>query len=86
MAKIIGIDLGTTNSVVAVMEGGEPTVIASAEGGRTVPSVVAFTKTGERLQTVLVWPAATPDRVNVVITNDLPDPKIQAAVDAFGGR
>ena len=49
MAKIIGIDLGTTNSVVAVMEGGEPTVIASAEGGRTVPSVVAFTKTGERL-------------------------------------
>jgi molecular chaperone DnaK len=49
MAKIIGIDLGTTNSVVAVMEGGEPTVIASAEGGRTIPSVVAFTKTGERL-------------------------------------
>ena len=49
MGKIIGIDLGTTNSVVAVMEGGEPKVIASAEGGRTVPSVVAFTKTGERL-------------------------------------
>jgi molecular chaperone DnaK len=49
MSKIIGIDLGTTNSVVAVMEGGEPTVIASAEGGRTVPSVVAFTKGGERL-------------------------------------
>jgi len=49
MGKIIGIDLGTTNSVVAVMEGGEPTVIPSAEGGRTVPSVVAFTKTGERL-------------------------------------
>jgi molecular chaperone DnaK len=49
MAKTIGIDLGTTNSVVAVMEGGEPTVIPSAEGGRTVPSVVAFTKTGERL-------------------------------------
>ncbi|HEX7949822.1 MAG TPA: molecular chaperone DnaK [Candidatus Limnocylindrales bacterium] len=49
MGKIIGIDLGTTNSVVAVMEGGEPTVIASAEGGRTVPSVVAFTKTAERL-------------------------------------
>jgi molecular chaperone DnaK len=49
MGKIIGIDLGTTNSVVAVMEGGEPTVIASAEGGRTVPSVVAFSKTGERL-------------------------------------
>jgi molecular chaperone DnaK len=49
MGKIIGIDLGTTNSVVAVMEGGEPTVISSAEGGRTVPSVVAFTKSGERL-------------------------------------
>jgi molecular chaperone DnaK len=49
MGRIIGIDLGTTNSVVAAMEGGEPTVIPSAEGGRTVPSVVAFTKTGERL-------------------------------------
>ena len=49
MGRIIGIDLGTTNSVVAVMEGGEPTVIPSAEGGRTIPSVVAFTKTGDRL-------------------------------------
>ncbi len=49
MGKIIGIDLGTTNSVVAVMEGGEPVVIPSAEGGRTVPSVVAFSKAGERL-------------------------------------
>ncbi|CAN5721361.1 molecular chaperone DnaK [soil metagenome] len=49
MGRIIGIDLGTTNSVVAVMEGGEPTVIPSAEGGRTIPSVVAFTKSGERL-------------------------------------
>src|ERR1700690_167196 len=49
MSKIIGIDLGTTNSVVAVMEGGEPVVITNAEGGRLTPSVVGFTKTGERL-------------------------------------
>src|SRR3954462_15311121 len=47
--KVIGIDLGTTNSVVAVMEGGDPDVIPNAEGGRTTPSVVCFTKDGERL-------------------------------------
>ena len=49
MARAVGIDLGTTNSVVAVLEGGEPTVIANAEGGRTTPSVVAFAKNGEVL-------------------------------------
>jgi len=49
MSRILGIDLGTTNSCMAIMEGGEPVVIPNAEGARTTPSVVAFTKTGERL-------------------------------------
>ncbi|MDR2530424.1 MAG: Hsp70 family protein, partial [Oscillospiraceae bacterium] len=64
MAKIIGIDLGTTNSCVAVMEGGEPVVIANAEGNRTTPSVVSFSKTGERLigQVAKRQAVANPDR------------------------
>jgi molecular chaperone DnaK len=66
MGKIIGVDLGTTNSVVAVMEGGEPTVIPSAEGGRTVPSVVAFTKTGERLVGLLAKRQAVTNPHNTV--------------------
>jgi molecular chaperone DnaK len=66
MGKIIGIDLGTTNSVVAVMEGGEPTVIASAEGGRTVPSVVAFTKGGDRLVGQLAKRQAVTNPANTV--------------------
>src|ERR1041384_2582473 len=66
MGKIIGIDLGTTNSVVAVMEGGEPTVIPSAEGGRTVPSVVAFTKTGERRVGLLAKRQAVTNPANTV--------------------
>ncbi len=66
MGKIIGIDLGTTNSVVAVMEGGEPTVIASAEGGRTVPSVVGFSKTGERLVGALAKRQSVTNPANTV--------------------
>ncbi|MCU0506007.1 MAG: molecular chaperone DnaK [Chloroflexi bacterium] len=66
MGKVIGIDLGTTNSVVAVMEGGEPKVIASAEGGRTVPSVVGFTKTGERLVGQLAKRQAVTNPANTI--------------------
>lgn len=73
MAKIIGIDLGTTNSCVAVMEGGEPTVIANAEGARTTPSVVAFTKTGERLvgQVAKRQAITNPDRTIISIKRDM---------------
>jgi molecular chaperone DnaK len=66
MAKTVGIDLGTTNSVVAVMEGGEPVVIANAEGGRTTPSVVAFTRTGERLVGTLARRQAAVNPQNTV--------------------
>ena len=69
MAKIIGIDLGTTNSCVAVMEGGEPVVIANAEGARTTPSVVAFSKTGERMvgQVAKRQAVTNPDRTVISI-------------------
>ena len=73
MAKIIGIDLGTTNSCVAVMEGGEPVVIANAEGARTTPSVVAFTKTGERLvgQVAKRQAITNPDKTIISIKRDM---------------
>ena len=73
MAKIIGIDLGTTNSCVAVMEGGEPVVIANAEGARTTPSVVAFTKDGERLvgQVAKRQAITNPDRTIISIKRDM---------------
>ncbi len=69
MGKVIGIDLGTTNSVVAVMEGGEPTVITNAEGARTTPSVVAFSKSGERLvgQVAKRQAVTNPDRTVISV-------------------
>ena len=73
MSKIIGIDLGTTNSCVAVMEGGEPVVIPNAEGARTTPSVVAFAKNGERLvgQVAKRQAVANPDRTVISIKRDM---------------
>ena len=73
MSKIIGIDLGTTNSCVAVMEGGEPVVIANAEGARTTPSVVAFSKTGERMvgQVAKRQAITNPDRTIISIKRDM---------------
>src|SRR3989339_2035206 len=73
MAKTIGIDLGTTNSVVAVMEGGKPTVIANAEGSRTTPSIVGFSKTGERLVGQLAKRQAilNPDRTIASIKREM---------------
>ena len=73
MAKVIGIDLGTTNSCVAVMEGGEPVVIANPEGNRTTPSVVAFSKTGERLvgQVAKRQAITNPERTVMSIKRDM---------------
>ena len=68
MGKIIGIDLGTTNSCVAVLEGGEPTVINSSEGGRTTPSIVAFTKDGDRLVGQPAKRQAVPNPENTVFS------------------
>jgi molecular chaperone DnaK len=83
MAKTIGIDLGTTNSVVAVMEGGEPKVIASAEGSRTTPSVVAFTESGERLVGAIAKRQAITNPLNTVFSikrlmgRKFEDPEVQ---------
>ena len=73
MAKVIGIDLGTTNSCVAVIEGGEPVVIPNAEGSRTTPSVVAFSKTGERLvgQVAKRQAITNPERTITSIKRDM---------------
>src|SRR3954462_1015902 len=66
MAKIIGIDLGTTNSAVAVMEAGNPTIIENAEGARTTPSIVALSKTGERLVGLLAKRQAVTNPRNTI--------------------
>src|SRR5260370_8498314 len=101
MSKIIGIDLGTTNSVVAVMEGGEPTVITNSEGGRTTPSVVAFTKDGSRLVGQVAKRQAVTNPENTVysikrfmgrryneVTEEIKQVpyKVQGAGSAGGGR
>src|SRR5690606_22210507 len=87
MAKIVGIDLGTTNSAVAVMEGGEPTVIPSAEGGRLVPSVVALSKQGERLVGQLARRQAVMNPENTIVSvkramgRKFDDPEVQKALE-----
>ncbi len=86
MGKIIGIDLGTTNSCVAVMEGGEPVVIANAEGNRTTPSVVAFSKNGERLvgQIAKRQAVTNPDNTIISIKRDMgTNKKVKIEGDEF---
>src|SRR5437899_1321948 len=86
MAKVIGIDLGTTNSVVAIMEGGDPVVIANSEGGRTTPSVVAFTEGGERLvgqvarRQAITNPENTVFAIKRLIGRRFDDPLVQKAI------
>ena len=82
MSKIIGIDLGTTNSCVALYEGGEPVVIPNAEGSRTTPSVVAFSKTGERMvgQVAKRQAITNPDRTVISIKRDMGTDK-KVAID-----
>ncbi|HIE39693.1 MAG TPA: molecular chaperone DnaK, partial [Anaerolineae bacterium] len=85
MGKIVGIDLGTTNSVVAVLEGGEPVVIPTAEGGRLCPSVVAFTKTDERLvgqtarRQAIVNPENTIFSIKRLMGRRYDDPEVEKA-------
>ena len=86
MGKIIGIDLGTTNSCVAVMEGGEPVVIANAEGARTTPSVVAFSKTNERIvgQVAKRQSITNPDRTVMSIKRHMgSDYKVHIDSDSY---
>ena len=86
MGKIIGIDLGTTNSCVAVMEGGEPVVIPNPEGNRTTPSVVAFSKNGERLvgQIAKRQAVTNPDHTVISIKRDMgTDKKVKIEGDEF---
>src|SRR5579875_987190 len=86
MGKVIGIDLGTTNSCVAVMEGGEPVVIANSEGSRTTPSVVAFTDSGEVLvgqiakRQAITNPANTIFAVKRLMGRRYDDPEVQKAM------
>ena len=83
MSKVIGIDLGTTNSVVSVMEGGEPTVITNPEGSRITPSVVGFTKDGQRLvgQLAKRQAVSNPDRTVRSIKRHMGDPNYKVTID-----
>lgn len=83
MSKVIGIDLGTTNSVVSVMEGGEPTVITNSEGSRITPSVVGFTKDGQRLigQLAKRQAVSNPDRTISSIKRHMGDPNYKVTID-----